>query len=245
MHYFKRNIGDYHKKAGRLTMLEHGAYTLLIDSCYDRERFPTKSDAIDWCWARTPEEIAAVSFVLEKFFILEGEFYVQNRISEEIAKYHENAKTNKEIALNREAKRKLKKNEPLENSHEPCTNLHLTKNQEPRTKNQYKDIDATHLTNSSEFRRAPISEIVELFNAKFPELPKVVKITEKRKKLISGRWNDFEDIRSIENIDGFFEHIRKSSFLMNQEKQWLSFDWIFDQENFTKIYEGNYHGDKK
>jgi len=29
MHYFKRNIGDYHKKAGRLSMLEHGAYTLL------------------------------------------------------------------------------------------------------------------------------------------------------------------------------------------------------------------------
>ena len=37
MHYYKRNIGDYHKKAGRLSMIEHGAYTLLIDACYDRE----------------------------------------------------------------------------------------------------------------------------------------------------------------------------------------------------------------
>jgi len=51
MHYFKRNIGDYHKKAGRLSMLEHGAYTLLMDACYDRERFPTMDEAIDWCWA--------------------------------------------------------------------------------------------------------------------------------------------------------------------------------------------------
>ena len=41
MHYYKRNLGDYAKKAGRLSMLEHGSYTLLIDACYDRERFPT------------------------------------------------------------------------------------------------------------------------------------------------------------------------------------------------------------
>ena len=77
MHYFKRNIGDYHKKAGRLSMLEHGAYTLLIDSCYDRERFPTMDEAIDWCWARTDEEIAAVRFVLGKFFELVEGRYVQ------------------------------------------------------------------------------------------------------------------------------------------------------------------------
>jgi len=244
MHYFKRNIGEYHKKAG--TMLEHGAYTLLIDSCYDRERFPTKIDAIDWCWARTPEEIAAVSFVLEKFFILEGEFYVQNRISEEIAKYHENAKTNKEIALNREAKRKLKKHDPLENTHEPCTNLHLTKNQEPRTKNQYKDIDATHLTNSSEFGRVPIQPIVDLFNLSFPELPQVQKITAKRKKLILARWNEFTDLQSVESFKKFFRVIRDSDFLMDSEKKWLGFDWIFEQANFLKIYEGNYdNGEQK
>jgi uncharacterized protein YdaU (DUF1376 family) len=49
MHYYKRNLGDYAKKAGRLTMLQHGAYTLpLIDSCYDRESSSTLEQAIDW-----------------------------------------------------------------------------------------------------------------------------------------------------------------------------------------------------
>lgn len=76
MHYFKRNIGEYNKKAGKLSMLEHGAYTLLIDACYDRERFPSLDDAIDWCWARTDEEIAAVHFVLKKFFTLIDGLYV-------------------------------------------------------------------------------------------------------------------------------------------------------------------------
>jgi len=50
MHYYKRNLGDYAKKAGRLTMLQHGAYTLLIDSCYDREVFPTLEQALEWTW---------------------------------------------------------------------------------------------------------------------------------------------------------------------------------------------------
>lgn len=89
MHYFKRNIGDYYKKAGRLSMLEHGAYTLLMDACYDRERFPTMDEAIDWCWARSDEEIAAVKFVLTKFFTLEGGQFVQQRIRDEIDAYHE------------------------------------------------------------------------------------------------------------------------------------------------------------
>lgn len=88
MHYFKRNIGDYHKKAGRLSMLEHGSYTLLLDACYDRERFPTMAEAIDWCWARSPEEIAAVTFVLSKFFDLVDGRYVQARIQDEINAYH-------------------------------------------------------------------------------------------------------------------------------------------------------------
>lgn len=88
MHYFKRNIGDYHKKAGRLTMLQHGAYTLLMDACYDRERFPTLEDAIDWCWASSDEEIAAVKFVLGKFFVLENVRYGNPSIAADVAAWH-------------------------------------------------------------------------------------------------------------------------------------------------------------
>ena len=72
-------------------MLQHGAYTLIIDACYDRERFPTKDEAIDWCWASTPEEIAAVEFVLAKFFTFQDGVYVQARIDEEISRYQENS----------------------------------------------------------------------------------------------------------------------------------------------------------
>lgn len=133
MHYFKRNIGDYHKKAGRLSMLEHGAYTLLMDACYDRERFPTKEEAIEWCWARSAEEVAAVEFVLTRFFVLVDGRYTQDRIAEEIDAFYQKSEKNKQIALEREAKRRT---ERARSEHETCTSGHLPTNQEPLTTNQ-------------------------------------------------------------------------------------------------------------
>ena len=92
MNYYKRHLGDYAKKCGRLSMLQHGAYTLLLDSCYDREQFPTIDDAIEWTWASTTDEIEAVTFVLRKFFVLENGLYVQKRVQEELAEYREAVK---------------------------------------------------------------------------------------------------------------------------------------------------------
>lgn len=135
MHYYKKNIGDYAKKAGRLTMLQHGAYTLLLDACYDREVFPTLEDAIEWTWASTKEETEAVEFVLKKFFTLEDGRYVQSRIQEELEKYHSNSETNKRIALEREAKRKQNSTKRAQVVDEATPNHKpITKNQEPVTK---------------------------------------------------------------------------------------------------------------
>jgi uncharacterized protein YdaU (DUF1376 family) len=154
MHYYKRNLGDYAKKAGRLSMLQHGAYTLLIDACYDREQFPTLDEAIDWTWASTDAEVEAVKFVLSKFFTLEGGVYVQKRIQEEITEYHKTAENNKRIAKQREeAKRRRTQaaHEACEKQHEACTKQHetppnhkpLTTNQEPLTSKQKKEKDIT------------------------------------------------------------------------------------------------------
>ena len=133
MHYYKRNLGDYAKKAGRLSLLQHGAYTVLIDSCYDREQFPTLEQAIEWTWADSVEEVEAVKFVLRKFFILEDGIYVQNRIREEIAEYHEKANTNKRIAIDRETKRKENNTNRERTVDEPSPNQEpVTKNQEPK-----------------------------------------------------------------------------------------------------------------
>ena len=130
MHYYKRNLGDYAKKAGRLTMLQHGAYTLLIDSCYDREIFPTLEQALEWTWASTEAEIDAVKFVLSRFFVLDIQgTYIQDRILEELLQYHKNADINKRIADEREAKRRENNTKRVQVVNE------ATPNQEPLTIN--------------------------------------------------------------------------------------------------------------
>ena len=118
-------------------MLQHGAYTLLIDSCYDRERFPTLEEAIDWTWASSKEEIEAVEFVLKKFFEPIDGVYVQSRIKEEIEAYQAKSATNKRIAQEREAKRKAEETSGARNvdGSSPDDN-ESPPNQEPRTTNQ-------------------------------------------------------------------------------------------------------------
>lgn len=141
MHYYKRNIGDYAKKAGRLTMLQHGSYTLLIDSCYDREVFPTLKQALEWTWASTEAEVEAVKFVLSRFFKLDDDgCYVQDRILYELLEYHGKADTNKRIAIERETKRREKSTNREQVVHEPPPNHEpLTKNHKPLTTNQDKE----------------------------------------------------------------------------------------------------------
>lgn len=137
MHFYKRNIGDYAKKTGRLTFIQHGAYTLLMDACYDRERFPTLDEAYEWTWAIADEEKAAVEFVLKRFFTLQDGRYIQNRVQEEVADYNGKALKNQQIAVEREAKRKQESTNRARVVHEPPPNHKpLTTNQEPLTINQ-------------------------------------------------------------------------------------------------------------
>jgi len=188
MHYFKRNIGDYHKKAGRLSMLEHGAYTLLMDACYDREKFPTLEQALDWCWARSVDEIAAVKFVLDKFFCLDGDLYMQKRIADEIDGYHQKSKINKQIALDRE---EAKRTERARMEHETCTNEHLTTNQEPLTKNQEPEDQkpCDQQAESPARETVPFEKIRKVYNEIcVPTLSEALKLDDKRKRNIRKCW---------------------------------------------------------
>lgn len=222
-------------------MIEHGAYTLLLDACYDREKFPTREEAMDWCWARSEQEIAAVDFVLARFFDFIDGVFVQARIKEEIDAYNQKALKNKEIAVAREEARRLKKSRY---DHGSCSSGDDSPpNQEPITTNQ-EPITNINILSPSEI--VPVQELVELFNSSFPELPKVKMITDKRRTAVRKRWIENKDrMPTIERWSAFFQYIRGSDFLMGRtEKPWngFCFDWLFTPSNFVKILEGNYHG---
>lgn len=148
MHYYKRHIGDYAKKAGHFSPLEHGIYIMIVDGYYDREQAPTLLEATRWARARTEEEKSAVLAVLDELFQLKDDRYHLEDVDAAIDAYRAQAETNRAIAVTREEKKRARMaNESSTNRasvvHEsitipPPNHKPLTSNQEPETKNQKK-----------------------------------------------------------------------------------------------------------
>jgi len=86
MNYYERHLGDYARDAGHLSMLEHGAYTLLLDRYYTTEKPIPADQAHRVCRARTKEEREAVDAVLSEFFTLENGAWINGRANREVLK---------------------------------------------------------------------------------------------------------------------------------------------------------------
>ena len=248
MHYYKKNIGDYAKKAGRLTMLQHGSYTLLLDACYDREKFPTLDEAIEWTWASTTEEVEAVTFVLKKFFVLEDGVYVQNRIREELENFHNNSQTNKRIAIEREAKRKNKSTDREQSVDEPSPN------HKPITNNHIKESKDSL---SAGLPTCPHQEILNLYKKHLPQLaqPRVwdgVRQTNLRQRWLQAAKPSIfspqgysSQTEGLAWWDSFFAYIANDTKLAQgfetKDRTWRpDLVWIVNATNFAKIIDGKY-----
>ena len=245
MHYYKRNLGDYAKKAGRLSMLQHGSYTLLLDSCYDREQFPTLEQAIEWTWASSTEEVEAVKFVLSKFFMLTDDgTYVQDRILQELLEYQAKADTNKRIAIERETKRKEKSTNRAPVVNEPPPN------QEPRTTNQEPILKALVISQANDLLPGiakpdcPHQEIIAIYHQVLPQCPQIRDWTPARATQLRARWNEDGKRQNLEYWKKFFEYVASCDFLVGKSDSKKPFfadlEWITKSTNFVKIREGKY-----
>jgi len=87
MNYYRRYVGDYLRDTARLSMLEHGAYTLLLDYYYAEERpIPLELDDVyRMVRAIMPEERKAVIRVLTTFFTKAEDGYRHKRVDHEIS----------------------------------------------------------------------------------------------------------------------------------------------------------------
>lgn len=115
MNYFERHLGDYARDAGHLSMLEHGAYTLLLDRYYTTEQGIPADTAHRICRARTRDERAAVDAVLAEFFTLTNGVWVNGRAEREITKMRakvEAARTNGKKGGRPKANPKLTQQKP-------------------------------------------------------------------------------------------------------------------------------------
>jgi uncharacterized protein YdaU (DUF1376 family) len=116
MNFYKRHIGDYIKKAGHLTLLEHGIYARLMDVYYTREAGIPEDKAARLIGARTKEEVQALSNVLDEFFTLVDGVWTQGRCEEEIGIASAKAEKNRENGSKGGRPRKsASENKPNEN----------------------------------------------------------------------------------------------------------------------------------
>ena len=89
MNFYKRFIGDYQRDTGHLTMIEHGAYNLLLDAFYATgQPLPLEQKTMHrLVRAISGVERAAVAAVLAQFWTKTDDGWINARAAKEISAY--------------------------------------------------------------------------------------------------------------------------------------------------------------
>ena len=85
MNYYKRFPGDYQSDTAHLSMIEHGAYGLLLDYIYGSEKPVPSGRIYHICRAFSPDEQAACDSVIGQFFESVDGGYMNPRAEKEMA----------------------------------------------------------------------------------------------------------------------------------------------------------------
>lgn len=79
--------GDYHRDTGDLSLLEHGAYRVMLDYYYSNETLPSdRMRLYRLCRASTKDEQHAVDVIADRFFVQNGNGLKNKRADAEIEK---------------------------------------------------------------------------------------------------------------------------------------------------------------
>lgn len=241
MNYYERHLGDYARDTGHLSMLEHGAYSLLLDRYYITERGIPAAQAHRIARARVQDELDAVDAVLAEFFTLNDGVWIQARADGEIElarkkinAARENGKLGgrprKGVALKQEPNEK-----PEDNQKEPSGFLLGYENETQAKALQTPDTNLQALTkeptalvveaNASTTYKVPNCPTVELlamYHQHLAALPAVEIVNDGRKRAMSLRWREVcaEDkltrAAALEWFEWFFKRVSASDFLMGK-----------------------------
>ncbi len=97
MNFYKHHIGDYLKKTAHLSIAEHGAYLLMLQTYYATEAPLPRGEALYRVLrATTKQERAAADAVLRQFWRETEEGYTNGRADEEIATARRQREVNRE-----------------------------------------------------------------------------------------------------------------------------------------------------
>lgn len=132
-------------------------------------------------------------------------------------------------------KKALQSNEKTLQSNTTVTNCNTEKRD--REKRKEKEIEL-ELEKRGKRKNINYQKIIDIYNDTCVSLPKVLKLSEDRKKMIGARLNTY----TLEDIKTVFEKAEKSDWLKgNNDRNWKAdFDWILSAKKMPRILEGFY-----
>jgi uncharacterized protein YdaU (DUF1376 family) len=251
MHYYQFNIGDYLSHTKHLDLMEDLAYRRLLDLYYLHERPLNSGIASVARQIGMRDHETEVKSVLEEFFDLSDDGWINQRADKEIKHFHSKidqaSRAGKASAERRMSAR--------------STDVQLTNNQEPITNNQLKPSLCPpdgELESAKKLPGCDHKAVIELYHQNLPTMRRVEVWNETRAGYLRQRWREVaaelaqaQDITASDVLNWwgeFFQSVGKSRFLTGRvnSKDGRAFvadlEWILKPSNFAKIVEGKYHG---
>jgi len=218
VNYVEHHFGDYAKDTRHLSIMEHGAYRLLLDLYYVREK-PIPTDCFRLVQAKSLAERRAVTNVLSEFFESCESGWRHKRCDSEIERFKEKqAKARASAKFGVEARRK-KESAIVERTLSERTSdrsaYPVTSNQTPVTNNQERQkispamqahpianangpVDNSEMVLTAEeipktngkAPDCPYAMIAEAYHEELPELPSIVVLSPNRKRALQARWRE-------------------------------------------------------
>lgn len=263
MNYYKRHIGDYAAATRHLSMIEHGAYTMLLDVYYTSEQaLPADVKlAARKAGARTKDETAAVEAVLQEFFELEDDGWHQKRCDVEIAAMQVKQELNKAIGKMGGRPKKKPGDPPKENPDgfqdetQTVSGSEDFSNQNITQATSHKPIANISPNGDGENGAAvvhdcPQQEIIEAYHRLIPSGRQVREWTPARGAALRARWREKPARQKLAWWERFFAYVAASDFLTGKtctpgRKPFeVSLDWLVKAENMAKVIEGAYENEK-
>jgi len=267
VNYYKRHIGDYAAATRHLSLLEHGVYTVLLDTYYTSEKpLPADLRAVQrLVGAKSDDEREAVSVVLEEFFEKSADGWRQTRCDEEIHNKQAKAEANQVIGRLGGRPKEITDSVIGESVRLPEQTQTVSEGfqaQKPNgtQANSHKPIAIKGEVADGKPSALPVCPhlvLIDLFGKHLPEMPqpKPELWAGKNAENMRARWRwvltarrtsgkryATNEAEALDWFGRFFGYVAKSDFLTGRSGKWTNCDlsWLMKADNFAKVVQGNY-----
>lgn len=250
MHYYQFNISDFSQSTKHLTLIERAVYRELIDLYYDKEQ-PLINDPQRLArLILAPDNVTDVEQVLNEFFTLVDGRWINEKCEQVIEEYQ-----SKKIKASKAGKASAKARANKRKASSDLTDVEQTLNE---CSTNYKPLTNNHKPDNigQQVDPIPFQKIADLYNehlAKPVGLPQVIKVNDKRKRLIKRAWlygkGAKHESNTIDYWERYFKHLTTIDFLKpefsrpDNHKNWKAdFEYVMREDTWTKVIEGTLSG---